>query len=672
MRSLAFVPILVLAMPAAARTPEASPGGALEVVVDGQVVSLPLLKTDADVEVHGDLSTVRLVQRFANPLGPSTEARYVFPLPPDAAVYAMKLTTADEVIEAKIQEKAAAEATFAAAKAEGKQAALLAQERPNVFVQRIAHLVPGAPVEVELRYAHVVPRRDGAYELHLPLVVGPRYVAPQSAGDGEPAPLPANEWTLPASAPVAAPKTVDRERVGLRVLLQAGVPVRAVESPSHPIEVSELGERMRHVVLASGRTLDDRDFVLRYRLAGEAIAAGVTAHAGKEGAFVSLLVEPPSHLEGERVTPRELVFVLDCSGSMAGVPLEASKRFMRQALRGLRPTDSFRVIRFSDGATAFSKAPLPATAANVREGLAYVDGLDAEGGTDMSSGIRAALDPVVPAGALRVVVFLTDGYIGSDAAVVRLVEQRRGEARLFAFGIGASVNRWLLEELGRVGRGDARIVLPDEDAGEAADLLANRLEAPVLTDLAVDWGGGPFAEATPAALPDLFLGDSVRVVARATKPGTYRVHVHGKVAGKPVRLPLDVTVPSAGGAPGGEALPIVWARGQIEDRMQRWGAPSRTAEERSKLEAEVTRLGLDHRLVTRWTSFVAVARKVVVPSGASTPADVAVPQVHGVPGAAYPTGSFGGSAAPEPATLLGAGALSALAAGWLRRRRRGA
>lgn len=684
-----------------------APPVALEADLDGQRVPLPLLKTLVDVRIQGDLATVKLTQLFANPHPQPIHARYVFPLPSNAAVYAMRITSGDQVIEAEIHRKQEARAIFENAKERGNQAALLEQHRPNVFSQEVANLMPGRPVRVDLEYAHVVDKGarglDGDYVFHFPMVVGPRYVpvAPPGGHEGaptrqpgEPEALEIGRWNLPASAPVAAPDEIDRERVRLRIVLDGGLPIRRVSSPSHHIAVDRRSESDYRISLADGPTVDNRDFILEYRLAGDDVAAGVTTQAEDGVGFLSLLLEPPADATDDRITPRELVFVLDCSGSMAGVPMDASKRFMRRALPQLRPTDSFRIIRFSEAASEWGERPLPATPENVQSALAYVDRLYGSGGTEMTSGIRTALAPPVPEGALRLVVFLTDGYIGNDVEVVRLVESRRGDARFFSFGVGNGVNRYLLEEMARVGRGAARIVLPNEDAEAAADELAARLASPVLTDVWVDWGDAPVADVFPSQIPDLFLGRSLRVMGRYAASGTYRIQVHGRVAGRPVSLPLDLVLPDDTRGTAGEALPILWARAWVEDRMTSYRRPGLSGDEREKLKEEVVALGLEHRLVTQWTSFVAVAREIVNPGGEALASDVAVPPVAGVSPLAYPpealrksaivalpgaaqlvsAGGFAGSAAPEPATGVALLFMATAGVGlalWNRRRLRG-
>lgn len=676
----------------------------LVAVIEGKEVPLPSLRSDFEANLQGDLATVRVTQTFENPYDQPLHARYIFPLPEDAAVYAMRMTSGDQMIEAEIREKQQARAVFENAKERGNQAALLDQHRPNVFTQEVANLMPGLPIRVELEYAHVVEKSSGAYRFHIPTVVGPRFVPVAASDDeqgaptrkdGELAPLEIGAWNLPSSPPVAAPDEVDAERISIRVTLDAGMPIQSIHSATHPllVERESEGEGKRTISLASTRTLDNKDFELHYQLAGERVAAGLTTHLEGTDGYLSLLIEPPAAASDREITPREMVFVLDCSGSMAGVPMAASKRFMRRTLEGMRPADSFRIIRFSDAATEWSERPMRATRANLRAGLRYVEGLSGMGGTHMSGGIRAAFAPRAEPGVLRIVVFLTDGYIGNDIEIVRLLDDQRGDARLFSFGVGNSVNRYLIEEMARVGRGAARIVRPSDDAELAADELVERLAAPVLTDIAIDWGDARVDAVYPAAIPDLFLGQTVRVMGRFEGSGRHRVRLHGRIGGDLVTMPLDIDLPAAGTrgeGPDARALPIIWARSQIEDRMIEYIKPNLMPYERDEIENEVTDLGLAHRLMTKWTSFVAVAKPVVNPGGRGKHADVAVAQVEGVPDTAYPAealrqgqggpmapgkggpllvqaGGFNGHAAPEPSTWIALIVIAAVAGVWLRR-----
>lgn len=639
-------------------------GGTIEARLDGRKVVLPLLSTDVVADVQGDVANVRVTQTFTNPLPAAVHAVYLFPLSRDAAVHRMLMRVGDEVIRARIEEVRRAEQTFAEAKSRGKTAALLKQLRPNMFTQEIANLMPGLPVRVEIEYAQTVPRVDGRYELVIPLVVGPRFEPP--ALDAVPALAAVSDvkasamgWQVaelpdyPEVFGLTLPDSVDAERVSLKVRLDAGMPVAAVDSSTHALNVEAPDHDVREITLARGPVRDNRDFVLHYDLAGERSQAGLLAHHDARGGFFSLLIEPPVAVEEAQVQPREMVFLLDCSGSMNGLPMAASKAFMRQALRSLRPTDSFRIIRFSDNATEFSSTPVAATSRNIERGLRYTERLRGSGGTMMTSGVIQALGVRPPPDALRIVVFLTDGYIGNELEVLRLVERELGEARLFAFGVGTGVNRYLLSELGRVGRGFTRYMDPTEDVDTVARSLAERLESPVLTDIEVDWGGIEPLDVSPARVPDLFAGDSIRIQGRYRQPGEHRVTVRGKLRGRPAQLPVDVTLPASGAAAASSAIPILWARSAVANAMHQLitPAPRRPAGwEDGDIQARVTALGLEYALVTRWTSFVAVSERVYNSETQGTETlEVPLPMVDGITASAYPNAAaFGGYAAPEP------------------------
>lgn len=686
-------------------------GGRIEAHINGKPVTFPLLKTDIDADVQGDLATVTVTQTFANPLQQAVHATYLFPLNETAAVNAMRMEVGDERIEAKIQRIEEARTTFEKAKGEGRSAALLIQHRPNMFTQNIANLMPSLPIKVTLTYAQTVPRVDGAYELVVPLVVGPRY-QPEGAGVPPGATGPSGgiehwnaktgtagdataadskrhygQWEVeqvPAYPPVfelSAPDQIDPERVGLMIHLNAGMSIKSIDSQTHPINTQTRDHGRAEIQLASGRTLDNRDFVLRYTLAGARTQAGLLAYRDQRGGYFSLLLEPPQVPADADVTPREMVFVLDCSGSMDGLPIEASKAFMRAALRKLRPTDSFRIIRFSDGATEFSAQPLPATPQNIQAGLRYTDALRGEGGTEMSTGIRQALAPPVPTGAIRIVTFLTDGYIGNETQILKLLADHLNNARLYAFGVGTGVNRYLLSEMGRVGRGFTRYMDPTEDQEKVAGELADRLQSPVLTDIEIDWGGMTVSEQSPAHIPDLFAGQSLRVQGRYDRSGPHEIVVRGLVQGRPATLPLKIELPE--NSTEGEAVPIIWARSLISDLQYQLttGArqPGAEASNNDTLKQRITDLGLKFALVTPWTAFVAVSEKIynANPQAAST-LPVPVAQVKGTTENAYgePAApitqnqgvvAFTGHGGPEPDVWFGLGIMALLLTGFLRK-----
>ncbi len=615
--------------------------GAMEVRVDGLTTALPMVNTTVDADIHGDLATVRLTQTFENPSTAPINATYAFPLPSDAAVSGMSLVAGDVQVVAEIQKKVEAQATFEQAKAEGKQAALLSQERPNVFTQDVANLPPGEQIRVSITYVHAVDKKDGAFEWVLPVAVGPRYVPAKRDHEGEPEPLEMGTWTIPQGAETVLPDTIEAGRLAVSVDLYPGAPLTGIDVPSHSARIGRDGAA--HTIALSGR-MRNRDLVVRYQLADEELAAGTTAFAENGHGVVSLLIDPPAGVAPDRLTPRELVYVLDTSGSMSGMPMDTVKRFMHRSLDTLRPGDHFRLIRFGSNASEFAKGALPFNAETAALGHGWIDAIQARGGTEMRLGINTALDaPPVP-GTVRTVVFLTDGYIGNDVDVIRLLESKDGGARLFALGVGGSVNRWLLEEMARVGRGVARVVTDPTESNREADALAKRLSAPYLTDISIDWGDAPVREVTPATLPDLFLGEPLRVMARFDGAGTHTIQVKGRIAGSEATLPLKLELPEASTA--GAALPLTWARSQVEDSMHSYLSPMTSSDERLALEQRVTTLGLEYGLATQWTSFVAVVPEPVLAKNGQVPA--APQQVNHAPSPSNHT-NWGGSAAPEPA-----------------------
>jgi len=585
-------------------------------------------------------------------------------------VFALTLNIGNERVRAIIKEKGQAQKVFARAQREGKSAALISQLRPNMFSQRIANLVPGIPIEVVLEYVHRVPKVDNAYELVVPLVVGPRFQPRENVVGAVQAQLRA----LPAYPPVAAlasqsfdvPEQVTADRVALevRLALGSGLNIANLRSATHSIEVTEPGDNSLIATLTAGRTLDNRDFVLRYTLGGEhVIEAGLLAHADERGGYFSLLIEPPAAWQEAAVLPREMVFLLDCSGSMRGAPMDASKAYMRVALKALRPLDRFRIIRFSDSATEFSQTPLLATSANIAQGLRYINLLSGSGGTVMSSGVRQALSVPQPPNYVRNVIFLTDGYIGNEYEILELVSSQLSAARLFSVGVGTGVNRFLLTELARVGRGFARFIDPSADFNVAVADLVRRLQTPLLTDLNIDWADlAPF-EVMPSRLPDLYAGDSLRVQGRYGAGGDYRIVVRGRSGDEWVTLPIDLWLPAAGevqasASQGGDAIALIWARSAVADAMHQFSipAPLRIDEQTDEqIRKRVTDLGLDYSLVTQWTAFVAVSEQIYNHDPANTREQpIPLSQVKGVDAAAYGTESQANVsyAAPEPAVYL--------------------
>ena len=634
-------------------------GGTIKVRTNkGAEFDLPALKTDLNVDIEGDLAGVTVVQTFINPTQEPLHATYLFPMNKDAAVHGMQMEISDEIVEAKIKKIEKAKKIFKKAKKEGKTASLLTQHRPNMFTQKIANLIPGLPIKITLKYAQTINKVDNEYQLVVPLIVGPRY---QPLGSGK-APLVVDQniavgvkkvrsdstygqWeieSLPKYPSVFGPNAqfqVDRERVSVKVNIKAGIPITNVYSHTHELDVSGT-EKDKVVTLSDGRTIDNKDFVLNYRLTGKSTQASILTHRKEKDGYFSLLIEPPTVPQNQDITAREMIFVLDTSGSMNGDPMNASKVFMRHALKTLRPDDYFRIINFGSRSHEFTNSPIRATQNNLYRGQNHIDSLNANGGTEIAPAIVKAFSSPLISRTLRIVIFLTDGYVSNESAVMQLINEKIKDARIYAFGVGTSVNRYLLSEMGRIGHGFARYIDPTENSEEVAMKFARTLSSPLLTDISIDWNKLNVSEVTPEIIPDLFSGDSIRIQGKYEGTGLQTIRVNGKVQGREASLPLQVNLPQENFYDAStSAIPLVWARSKISDYMRQLNAKSNVSNKFSdELKFKVTTLGLDHSLATKWTSFVAVSRRVVNPQPEMTAeAQVPLPMVKGVKTTAYPS-----------------------------------
>lgn len=578
----------------------------------------PLLHTSVSAEVSGVVARVTVEQRFTNPYDHPVDAEYLFPLPANSAVDAMDLHVGARAIHGTIQRRAEARQTYQRARARGRTAALLEQERPNLFRQAVANIRPGEPLRVVLRFAQTVPWRDGRYEFVMPLATGSRYTPGQGG-----------------STPERPPGDVD-----LSARVDLGTALEEVTSPSHPITITHTGDTVG-VTLTQGRALPDRDFLLRYRPRVETVTPSVLARRDGDDGFFTLLLHPDAGAPDSAVTPRELVFVVDTSSSMRGAPMTQARALVSEALRRLRPEDTFRVVRFSDATSELAPAPLAPTAENLARARAWVESLRAAGATEMLPGLHAALGAAPPADArMRLVVLITDGYIGNEREVLAALTRDLGASRVFSFGVGGAVNRYLLEQVAELGRGVSEVVTPSEDPSAAAERFHTRIARPFVTDLAVDWGGLDVREVYPRALPDVFADQPVLVHGRYAQGGEGTIQLSGRVRGRAWTQRVRVSLPRAPG--GHEAVPSVWARARIHDL-----STAMLLGETPALREEVTRLALRFGLVSDYTSFVAVDEEGSVGGRAMVPGASA--NIGSGGGYGYGYGSSGGLG------MLGAG-----------------
>jgi Ca-activated chloride channel family protein len=594
-----------------------------------EIGGLPLRRTEVSAEISGQVAGTVVEQRYGNPFDAPIEAVYVFPLPAMAAVTDFVMEVGGRRIVGVVRPREEAERTYLEARARGQTASLLAQERPNVFTQSVANIEPQGEVKVRITYFERLPQADGWRAWVFPMVVGPRYIPGKPLGrEARPRASPIGErrgggGTSPPTdrvpdadritPPVLPPEQRSGHDIGLAVTLDAGLAVADLEAPTHEVDIAEDGASRRVVRLRAADSIPNRDFVLRWKVAGDETQVGLLAHRGAAGGFVSLLVEPPLDPADADVAPREITFLLDVSGSMTGLPLDLSKAIVRRTLERLRPDDRFNVFHFAAGSGQLWDLPRPGSRENLVAARDYVDLLNAGGGTEMLDGIRRALGARHEPGCVQMFVFLTDGFVGNDEEILKLVREERGDARFFAFGIGSSVNRYLIDGVAKHGGGAAHVVIPrdPEHVRRAVESLFAAIDAPVLVDVAIDWSGLPVEDVYPRQVPDLFAGRSLAVVARYSAPAEGWAYVEGRVGSRSVRIPVHVVLPEREEAHA--ALASLWARERIEDRSDAWlGADVAT---QASLRQEITDLAVEFRLASRFTSFVAVDESRVVGDG---------------------------------------------------------
>lgn len=527
----------------------------------------------------------------------------------------MRMEIGDRIIESRIKRRAEARKIYQKARREGYTAALLEQERPNIFTQSVANIEPGKRIDVVIRYVQDLTYDAGQYEFVFPMVVGPRFVpgtptkGPQS-GSG----TYADTDRVPDAARITPPVVGRGERTGhdisLELVADANLAIGDFEVPTHKVVSRRPADGTLRLTLAEAKSIPNRDFVLRYRVAGAEprsvlYLSGATDEQ-TEGYF-SLVVQPPSLNVEQLVGRREIIFVVDISGSMLGVPISLCKMAMREALRGLRPVDTFNIITFANGTQQLFDHPRPANDVGLRQAFDFVSGMRAGGGTHIDNAVTAALSPDVEQGRHRYVFFLTDGYVSIEREVfaasqqlIAALEARGQRARVFGFGVGSSVNRNLLEGIARAGKGLTVYATNREHPARAVNQFYRYIDRSVLRDVTVDWGDLGQSEVYPGELPDLFASHAMIIHGRYQRPPSRPVRVRGQAGGREVVIPVEVRSARVKGQTH-SVMGALWARTKVTDLEEvLWYSRDQEVEE------QITKLGLDFNLVTRFTSLVAV------------------------------------------------------------------
>ncbi len=624
--------------------------------VAGPPDEVPAVRTEVRMRVTGPIARVAVTQEFRNPTANWLEGVYVFPLPEGAAVDVMRLQVGERVLEGQIQEREAARQVYQEAKQSGKKASLLEQERPNIFTASVANIGPGETVLIDIEYQEVVRYDQGEFRLRFPMVVGPRYIPGVDAVAGAPGTgwgvntreVPDAERITP---PVRHPREGAANPVRLTIELDAGFPLKRLASPYHAIVTTPASKTAHSIALADAAVPADRDFELVWAPdPGRQPAAAVFTeqHGGDTYALVMLLPPAPTDAAGSRL-PREVIFVIDTSGSMAGASIQQARLALEEALAALAPGDRFNVIQFNSRTEQLFPASVPAGPAELARARRWVQGLQANGGTEMLPALQAALADSSETGGVRQVVFVTDGLVGNEEQLFTFLSKSLGRSRLFTVGIGAAPNGHFMTKAAQFGRGTYTYIGSPGEVGEKMGALFRKLEHPVLGDVAVSWGGEP-VEAWPASVPDLYLGEPVVLLGRLGATATAELTVIGRRDTEPWTAALRIE-----SGPDETGVHKLWARKKISGLMDRM----REGDDRAETRSAVVAVALQHHLVSAYTSLVAVDVTPTRPEGtpgrtANVPVALPAGMVHETVFGGLPQGA-------TPAPLYAALGLASLA-----------
>ena len=595
----------------------------------------PLKNSDVSVVISGVIAEVTVKQIYANMGDEVIHGHYLFPGSTRAAVHGMKMVIGERVIEAVIREKEQARKRFETAKKQGKNASLLEQHRPNVFSMEVANIMPGDTVEIELRYTELLVPEEGTYEFVYPTVVGPRYSTIPDTEENRGEAWVKNPYLKQGSEPGTG--------FNISVSLSAGMQLQQLNCPSHDTDVSFEGPSRARVELVDPSLFGgDRDYILQYRLADSVISSGLLLEkSARENVFL-LMVQPPERVTPEIVPPREYSFVIDVSGSMNGFPLDTAKKLLEDLISSLRPADSFNVLLFAGGSTIMSERPVHATPHNIKKAVKLIEQSRGGGGTELLKAMRRAMGVPRQEGVSRTMVVVTDGYINAERQVFAEIQQNLDHTNVFTFGIGSSVNRFLIEGMAKSGRGEPFVVTSPEQAPQAAQKFRDYIASPVLTDIEISYDGIEMYDIEPPAVPDLF-GERPIIVF-----GKWRGEPKGSVtiSGKSGTGDFNRSFALAELSPEeqSQGLGYLWARSRIA-RISDYNSGKNGSGEKER----IVELGLAYNLLTAYTSFVAVDEIIRNPDGAGRDVKQPLPVPKGVSNLAV-----GGGVAqvPEPEVVF--------------------
>lgn len=560
----------------------------------------PLRATSVNASINGMIAEIFVTQTYSNEGEEPINARYVFPASSGVSVHGMTMEIGNQLVSARIREKEEAKQEFEQAKSQGKSASLLEQQRPNVFTMDVANIMPGDTAKIELHYTQMITPKDGVYEFIFPTVVGPRYAEP---GEGKAEEDSGGSWIRSPYLPKGAAPLGTYD---ITVNLDAGVPVADLSCKSHEINISRNGGSKARITLADQDDYaGNRDFILKYRLTGDDLQTGLvlTSKTDADENFFMVTIQPPERYVPKDIPPREYIFVLDVSGSMNGYPLDTAKSLIRSLVSGLKESDLFNLILFSGSSEQMSEVSLPATADNIKKAIDLVDGQGGYGGTSLSPALESAVAIPSDENFARSIVIITDGYISGEQNVFDIVNQNMDSASFFSFGIGCSVNDYLIKGIANAGLGESFLVTDEADAASMAERFCTYVKAPLLTGIQVDYGDFEVYDTEPSTPSTLFSRKPVVLFGKWKGEPAGTIRITGKTGNQDYEQEIAVT-PAAISEESG-AIRYLWARTKLE-RLMDYGF----SKDDPSVKEEVTKIGLAYSLMTPYTSFVAVVDTV--------------------------------------------------------------
>ncbi|MCD6598782.1 MAG: VWA domain-containing protein, partial [Bacteroidales bacterium] len=568
---------------------------------DPETDQLALKKTKVKVNIAGVIAEVIINQIYENTGKNTLEAIYIFPASTRAAVFEMKMKIGEREIVAVIQERDKARQMYEQAKINGQTAALLEQERPNVFSMNVANILPGDVIEVELKYTEMLIPESGIYEFVFPTVVGPRYSSPND-GKGE-------NWVV---NPYLKEGVYPNYSFDIQVNLDAGMPVQSIFSPSHELMISYKGRDKASIRLKDTESFKgNKDFILDYRLNGDKITTGLLLFEGEQENFFISMIQPPKRVFPEEIPSREYIFIVDISGSMHGFPLDISKKLIKTLLESLRSGDRFNILLFAGGSEVFSPEPLAVGPENIKRAIAFINKQNGGGGTELLSAIKRAMAIPSSEGVSRSFVIATDGYVRVEKETFGYIRKHLGDANFFSFGIGSSVNRYIIEGIAHVGCGIPFIVTNENEAAKKAAKFRKYISSPVLTDVKINFDGFDAYDIEPLNVPDVFSERPVFIFGKWKGPAKGAIRLSG-IAGRE-KFSNTIKISSAEPSSDNIAIKYLWARERIR-LLDDFASVSHGDED---LKAEIVSIGLKYNLLTRYTSFLALDSEIRNLSGNS-------------------------------------------------------